>query len=177
MKFIVPALYSRRITNRPEMLGGENGIRNGGNVFKRHVFVVLTGGILAAVATAGVSSCGFCLDESKASAAVNPPTAFFGDRHFPVALAGQRFSISVTDATGNFGQANGAPIGSEITIGASYGIIKLADGNHALNVDDTTTLFFKVVEFPSQWNNIAQGAATFNPVVIVEVISTVHQSI
>lgn len=177
MKFVVPALYARRITNRPEMLGGENGIHNGGNVFNRHTFVVLTAGILAACASGAVSTCGFCLDESKASAAVNPPTAFFGDRHFPVALAGQRFSISVTDAAGHFGETAGGPILSEVTVGASYGIIKLADGNHALNVDNTTNLFFKVVEIPSVWNLQAQVAGTFNPVVIVEVISTIVQSI
>ena len=176
-RFTVPQIYARRITNRPEMIGGEMGIPDGANTFNRHTFVVLTAGLLAAVASGAVSTCGFCLDESKATALVNPPTQFFGDRHFPLALQAQRFAISVTDATGHYGEANGAPQLSEITIGEMYGIIKLADGNHALNVDNTTNDFFVVVEKPSQWNGIAQTAATFNPVVIVEVIPAVVQQV
>lgn len=174
---IVPDLYSRKGTNRPEMLGGENGIPDASNTFVAHVFVVLTTGALVAVASGAVVSCGFCLDESKTSSAVNPPTQMFGDRHFPVALENQRFAISVTDAAGHFGEANGAPQLSEVTIGEHYGILKLSDGSHAMNVDNTTNDFFTVVEKPSMWNGIAQDANTYNPVVIVEIVPAVIQNI
>lgn len=177
MPFTVPYLYAKQTTNRPEMLGGEMGIPDAGNTFNRHTFVVLTAGALAAVASAGVLSCGLSLDESKATAAVNPPQQFFGDRHFPVNLKGQRFAISVTDAAGNYGQAAGAPQLSEVVIGEKYGIIKLASGNHALNVDNTTNDFFVVVEKISHWQGTAQVAATYNPVVIVEVVDAAIQSI
>lgn len=177
MPFTVPRLHAHTITNRPEMLGGENGLPDGANTFNRHTFVVLTTGALVALATGAVLSCGLCLDESKATTAVNPPTQFFGDRHFPVSLKGQRFAVSVTDGSGNFTQANGAPQMSELTVGASYGIRKLASGDHALDVDNTTNLFFKVVEKISQWQGTVQDANTYNPVVIVEIVDAAIQSI
>lgn len=177
MSYTVPLLYSRKGTNRPEMLGGENGLPNAGNTFNAHVFVVLTAGALVVVASAATLTCGLSLDASKSESGVNPPYAMFGDRHFPVALEGQRFAISVTDASGNYGEANGAPQMSELTIGQTYGIIKLANGNHALNVDNTSNAFFKVVEKPSIWTGQAQDANTYNPVVIVEVVSAAIQSV
>lgn len=177
MPFTVPQLYAHAVTNRPEMLGGELGIPDGSNTFNRHTFVVQTTGALVALASGAVLSCGFCLDASKATTAIDPPTQFFGDRHFPVSLRGQRFAISVTDATGHYGEANGAPQLSEVTIGEMYGILKLADGNHALNVDNTTNDFFVVVEKLSQWQGQAQVAATYNPVVVVEVIAAARQDI
>lgn len=173
---IVPYLYSKKVTNRPEMIGGEMGIHNGGNTFSRHVFVVLTSGILAAVASTGVSTCGFCLDKSWPTDVINPPTQFFGDRHFPVALEGQRFAITVTDASAHFGQANGAPQTSAVAVGTKYGIL-LSAGVHYLNSADTTNLFFNLVEIPSTWNGVKQDANTYNPVVIVEVIGTIIQKV
>src|SRR5580765_6797888 len=101
---ITPRLYARKLTNRPEMVGGETGLPDGSNTFNAHTFVVLTSGSLVAVASAGVSSCGLVLDSSKTSTAVDPPNSFFGDRHFPVALEGQRFLVSVTDASGHVGE-------------------------------------------------------------------------
>jgi hypothetical protein len=174
---IVPQIYARKVTNRPEMLGGEFGYPNTGNTFNRHVFVVLTAGVLAAVASAGVLSCGLCLDASTTVTKATPPDNLLGGKHFPVNLEGQRFAISVTDAAGNFGEANGAPQMSEVVIGTKYGIIKLTDGNHALNVDNTTNLFFVVVEKPTSWNGIAQDANAYNPVVIVEVIPAAQQQV
>ena len=174
---IVPQLYARKITNRPEMVGGEFGLPNTGNTFNRHVFVVATAGVLAAVASAGILSCGLCLDASTTVTKATPPDNLLGGKHFPVALEGQRFAISVTDATGHFGVANGAPQMSEVVIGTNYGILKTAGGDHCLNVDNTTNLFFVVVEKPSIWNGIAQDADTYNPVVIVEVVSAAFQKV
>ncbi len=177
MPFTVPKLFARRVTNRPEMLGGQLGLVNTGNTFLAHTFVVATAGVLAAVASAGVLSCGLCLDASTTVTKPTPPDNILGGRHFPVALEGQRFSISVTDAAGHYGEAAGAPQLSEITVGSSYGIVKLSDGNHALNVDNTTQLFFVVVEKPAVWNGVAQDANTYNPVVIVEVVAACVQKI
>lgn len=175
--YTAPKLHARRVTNRPEMLGGEMGIPDASNTFLAHNFVVLTSGALVALASGAVLSCGLVLDESKATSTVNPPTQMFGDRHFPVALVGQRFAISVTDASGHYTAALGAPQMSEITIGEKYGIIKLSDGTHALNVDNTTNDFFVVVEKLTQWQGQAQDANTYNPVVIVEVIPAAIQDI
>lgn len=179
MPYYRPSLYARRITNRPEMCGGQNGYHDVGNTFLAHNFVVLTSNALVAVASAGVLSCGLVLDASKTGSTdvVNPPYDMFGDRHFPVLLEGQRFAISVTDATGNYGQANGAPQMSELAVGTSYGIIKLANGTHALNVDNVSQLFFTVVEKPDVFNGVKQTSATYNPVVIVEVIAACVQKV
>jgi hypothetical protein len=177
MSMIVPTLFERRITNRPEMIGGQYGLPNTGNTFNKHVFVVATAGVLAAVASAGTSSCGLCLDASTTVTVPTPPDNLLGGKHFPVALQGQRFAVSVTDSSGHVGQANGAPQMSGVTVGSSYGILKLSNGNHALNVSDTSNLFFIVVEKPDIWNGIKQDANTYNPVVIVEVVSAAIQNL
>jgi len=173
-----PQLFSRSLTNRPENIGGELGLDNGSNTFNAHTFVVLTAGVLAAVATGGTSSCGLVPDVSQPSGTLpTMPYIPFGTKHFPYALPGQRFTVSVTDSSGHVGQANSAPQLSAITKGSSYGIIKLGNGNHALNVSDTSNLFFTVVDIPSQWGGTAQTSATYNPVVIVEVVAAAQQKI
>lgn len=177
MPFTVPILYSRKITNEPQMLGGANGLLNTGQTFNRHTFVVLTSSVLHAVASAGTSTCGLCLDASTTVTTPTPPFQLLGGRHFPVALEGQRFAVSVTDASGNFGQTNSAPQTSGVTLGTSYGIIKLTSGDHALNVANTSNLFFTVVEIPTQWMGTVQDANTYNPVVIVEIVSAAIQKI
>lgn len=180
MSIIVPTLYARTGTNRPELLGGEVGIPDAANVFNRHSFVVLTSGALIAVATAGILTCGLCLDASKATALVDPPDQFFGDRHFPVNPKNQRFAISCFHTDGIVGQ-NGdvtpAPQMSDMIIGEAYGILRLANSNHVLNQSNTTNDFFIVVEKPSQYNGIIQDADTYNPVVIVEIVPAAIQLI
>lgn len=177
MPYNPPTIYARKVTNRPEQIGGEKGLPNTGNTFNTNTFVVLTTGVLAACATAAVLTCGLVLDASNLNTKPNPPTDFFGGKHFPLALEGQRLAVSVTDASGNFGQANSAPQTSAVSIGTKYGLIKLSNGNHALNSADTSTLFFQIVEIPSEWNGVKQDANTYNPVVIVEVISTIIQKV
>lgn len=173
---IKPTLFSRSVTNRPEMLGGETGLPDGSNSFSAYNFVVLTAGALAALADEAVLSCGLVLDDSKSSSAVNPPYAMFGDRHYPVALPNQRFAITVTDGSETLTEAAGAPQLSEVTIGERYGI-KLINGVHYLNVDNTTNDFFVVVDKPTMWGNTKQIATTYNPVVIVEVIPAAIQPV
>lgn len=177
MTMIVPTIYAKKVNNRPEQVGGEVGLPNTGNTFNAYTFVVLTAGVLAALATGATLSCGLVLDASNLNTVKNPPTDFFGGKHYPLALEGQRFAVSVTDSSGHIGQANSAPQASSLTLGSKYGIIKLSNGNHALNISDTSNLFFQVVEIPSRWNSINQDTTTYNPVVIVEIVSTTIQKV
>lgn len=177
MTMIAPFDYARKGVTRQEQVGGEMGIGNGGNTFLAFNFVVVASGILAALATGAVLSCGLVYDNSTTVTKVDPPNHFFGPNHFPLTLEGQRFAVSVTDSSGHVGQANSAPQLSAISLGAKYGLIKLSNGVHALNVSDTSTVFFQVVEIPSKWNGVLQDATTYNPVVIVEIISACIQKI
>lgn len=178
MPYLRPSLYAKRDNTRSEIIGGELGLPDASNTFLAHNFVVFTTGALVAVASAGVLACGLVPDASKSSTAIDPPYSPFGDKHFPYSLGGgQRFAVSVTDASGNYGEADGAPQMSEVTIGEAYGILKLADGTHALNVDNTTNDFFVVVEKPTMFNGTAQDSTTYNPIVIVEVIPAAIQRV
>lgn len=172
---IIPLVVGRRGGNRQEAIGGELGYPNGSNVFIQNAFVVLTAGNLAALATGAVLAGGFAVSASVASTDIDPPYAFFGDRHWPIALRGTRFAITVTDASGNIGEAAGAPQLSEITVGSSYGVYKASDGSHQLNVDETSNTIFTVVEKPELFDGVEQDADTYNPVVIVEVIESKQQ--
>jgi hypothetical protein len=175
---IKPTLYARTLTNRPELLGGETGLPDSGNTLVAGQFVVLTSGALVAVADGEVLSCGQVLDASKATTAIDPPYAMFGDRHFPLSLKGSRFAITVTDGSETLTEASGAPQLSEVTIGEKYGIKLVAGtGIHYLDVDNTTNDFFVVVEKPANFRGIVQTATTYNPVVIVEVIAAAIQDI
>jgi hypothetical protein len=169
-QIILPTYVGRKGNNRAEAIGGESGYPDGSNSFIANSFVVLTNGELVSVATDGVLACGLVLDESKSATTVDPPYEIFGDRHWPLALSGCIFAVSVTDDSENIGEANSAPQLSEIAIGSSYGIKKGADGTHYLNVDETSTTLFTVLEKPESWNGVEQDADTYNPVVLVEVI-------
>lgn len=172
-----PTPYSRVGGTRPETIGGENGLSDGSNTFNAFNFVVYTAGALAAIASAATSACGLVPDKSNGAGNVpNPPSNFFGGNHFPFSLVGMRFIVSITDSAGHIGQANGAPTLSAITKGNSYGV-KLVNGVHMLNKDDTTNLFFTVVDIPSQWGGTKQDSTVYNPVVIVEVVSAAIQKI
>lgn len=178
---IRPRIVYRVGNNRQELIGGEMGISDGASVFPVNTFVVLTAGILVAVASAGAAACGFCQDASKATTAIDPPTQFFGDKHFPINLKGMVFAISVTDATGHVGEADGAPQLSEVTIGEKYGLLRLTsgtyDGYQFLNVDDTTADFFEVVEKPTTFDGIGQLATAYNPIVFVRILDSAIQAV
>lgn len=177
MPMIVPQIYAKRDTNRPVQIGGPLGLPCTGNTFNAYTFGVVDTGNLRAVATGEVTSCGLLLAASNTNTKVNPPTDFFGGKFFPVQLPGQRFAVSVTDSSGHVGQANSAPQFTAVTVGSKYGIIKLSNGNHALNISDTSTVFFTVVEIPLNWASNVQNATinNYNPVVIVEFAGTNQQ--
>ena len=175
---IMPRLWKRTSNNRQELLGGEMGYPDGANSFLARSFVVLTAGVLAAVASEEVLCLGMSPDESKADATINPPTQFFGDRHFPYNPKDQIFLISVSSGAGTtFGEANAAPQRSDITLGDEYGLLRPATGPHAgkqfLASDDTTTTLFVVVELPDDIHDgVKQNDDTFNPVVAVRIIES-----
>lgn len=177
MPMILPQIYAKRGNTRPEQIGGPSGIPCASNVFNAYTFGVVTSAAIVAVATGGTTSVGLILAASNTNTVPTPPTDFFGGKFYPVALPGQRFAVSVTDSSGHVGQANSAPQFTGVTVGNKYGIIKLSNGNHALNISDTSNLFFTVVEIPEEWASNKQNATinNYNPVVIVEFAGTVQQ--
>lgn len=177
MSMIVPQIYARKITGRPELVGGELGIPCNSNTFNAYAFVVATAGVLVAIATGATLACGQVLAPSNLNTVVNPPSDFFGGKFFPLALDGTRFAVNITDGSGHVGQANSAPQLSSVTLGGKYGVYKLASGYHALNEADTSNLIFQVVQIPSQYNGIKQDSTTYNGVVIVEFIGTTIQKV
>lgn len=174
---ITPRIVGKSGGTRPVKVGGENGYPDGSNTFLQGNFLVLTAGDLAALATDAVLAGAFATDDSKSSTDIDPPYAMIGDKHFPFGLAGLRFAISVTDDSENIGEANSAPQLSEISVGSSYGIVKGSAGLHYLNADETSNTIFTVVEKPEMFDGIAQTSATYNPVVIVEVIASKIQTL
>ena len=171
-QIIVPQVVGRRGGNRIEAIGGESGYADGANSFIANSLVVLTAGALVAVATDGVSACGFVPDASKDSASIDPPYSMFGDKHWPFDLRGLLIAMSVSDDSENIGEANSAPQLSDITLGSSYGVLLGATGIHYVNQAETSNTLVKVVEKPEMFNGVEQDADTYNPVVIVEVIDS-----
>lgn len=177
-RIIRPTIAYRIGQNRQELIGGELGYPNAANVFPVCSFVVLTANALISVASAGILACGYTQDASKLVTTIDPPAAPFGDKHFPINLRDMVFAVSVTDAAFNVGEANAAPILSEVAVGTKYGIVRrAADLLHAMNVDNVTNLIFEVVEKPLVWDGVAQTADTFNPVVLVKFVDGTIQGI
>lgn len=181
-RIIRPQMYMRAENNRQEMLSVQDGIADGANEFKANSFVVLTAGLVAAVVTGGVLTCGFVVDDSKAKAEIDPPYAPFGDKHFPFNLNEMIFLISVTNGTGAVGQAALAPKMSDIVLGAEYGLIRPVgganDGIQMLNSADATTTLFKVVDKPREIPfGQRQDANTYNPIVAVKIIESKIQKL
>lgn len=174
---ITPRIVGKSDGTRLVKVGGENGYPDGSNTFLAGNFLVLSSGDLAALATDAVLAGAFATDDSKSSTTIDPPYALIGDKHFPFKLNGVKFAISVTDDSENIGEANSAPQLSEISVGSSYGILKGAAGLHYLNVDETSNTIFTVVEKPEQFDGVFQTAATYNPVVIVQVIASKIQTL
>lgn len=178
---ILPQIHQRISNNRHELIGGETGYPDGVNTFLEDSFVVLTGGELVAVVSAGVLACGYCQDAAKASAAINPPDAPFGDRHFPHNLDGMIFAISITNGAGAFGVVAGAPVLAAVSVGTRYGIYRETAGVNIgmqfLNSANTTNLFFEVVEKPAIWDGVKQGADMYNPIVFVKIVPAAIQPV
>lgn len=142
---------------------------NGATTFRAGSFVKLAAGILVPCVTADVICYGWCRDESHAETEL-PPQALFGQNHWPFDPNSAYFVMNITNAAGDIGQAAGAPQLSAAVVGTAYGIVRDADGYQMLNVEDTTTLFGKVVAlYPNQ------ALTDYNGLVLVEVLKDVVQ--
>lgn len=143
---------------------------NGATAFQRHSFVYIASGILVPVLTAGVLCYGWSPDESHASTD-RPPTALFGQNHWPFDPAHSQFVMNITDSSGHIGQAAGAPQLSAAVVGTSYGVYRDANGFQMLDVANTTNLFAKVIAlYPNQ------ALTDYNGLVLVEILPAVIQA-
>lgn len=143
---------------------------------------------LHAVATAGVLACGICPDASvvPAQAPPTPPTALYGDRHWPFNLVGTQFQMNIAAFSGGgavVGQANSAKQLSSITVGSTYGIATATTGTYAgyqfLDPTNTSNLLLTVVDIPSLGGvGISpQTSATYNGIVTVQIATNLLQSV
>lgn len=183
---IMPRIYKRRTTNRQEQLGGELGYPDdtanstfATSKFLKGNFVVLTSGILKPVQTDGIVALGHSADESKHDTTVNPPSALFGNRHWPFHLRGMQFLINVANDANAVGEANSAAQLSAVTLGSSYGLTRPTSGTYAgyqlLNSQETSLTLFTVVEIPTVIDGEKQDTNTYNGLVVVEVIESKQQ--
>jgi hypothetical protein len=144
----------------------KQGLPCGNNVFLARSLVYLTGGgQLAAVPTGGTAVYGQAPGPSVTGQEI-PPAALYKEV-FPWDLREAQLNINITNGDGARG--DDGPTLADVAVGGQYGITRFADGDeigmHALNVDDTTNTFFKVIGiFPGQ------SADDHNPVVLVEIL-------
>ena len=140
------------------------------SVFLPNSFVVLSGGLLVAVATAGVLVYGWSADKSHLSTD-HAPDALYGQNHWPFDPTDAQFVMNITDNSGHIGQAAGAPQLSVAVVGTSYGIYKNTGGYQMVNISDTTNKLFTVMAlYPNQ------ALTDYNGRVIVKVIDTCIQA-
>lgn len=142
---------------------------NGATAFPANSFVKLAAGILVPCVTGDVVCYGWSHDASHAATDV-PPTALFGQNHWPFNLEGCLFVMNITGATGQIGQANSAPQLSAAVVGTSYELYRDANGFQMLNVAATTNKFAKVTALYSN-----QALTDYNGLVIVEILPAVFQ--
>lgn len=173
---IYPRLLKKRGNNRQEMLTAQTGYADGANSFPAFSFVVYASSLIGAVATAGVSCCGYVLDADKASTAVNPPTQFFGDKHWPINPRGCQFLVNISNNANAVGQANSAPQLSAVSIGTSYGLTRPTSGTYSgyqfLNTQDTSTTLFTIVDIPASVDGVDNSSTVYNGLVLVELIES-----
>lgn len=178
----MPRLIKKRGNNRQEMMTGQSGYADGSNSFNAFSLVVYASALIGAVATAGVSCCGYVLDASKATALVNPPDQFFGDKHWPLNIRGLQFLMNVSNNANAVGAANSAPLGSAVAVGTSYGITRPTSGTYSgfqfVNSQDTTNLILRVVDIPTRVDGVDNTpGTTYNGLVVVEVIDAAIQQL
>lgn len=143
---------------------------NGATAFPARSFVKLAAGILVPCVTDDVVCYGWCPDSSHA-VTDQPPTALFGQNHWPFNPKDCYFVMNITGATGQIGQAAGAPQLSAAVVGTAYALFRDANGFQMLDVSDTTNDFAKVVAlYPNQ------ALTDYNGLVIVELLDAVIQA-
>lgn len=156
-------------------------ISNGSNSFLARSLVVISSGVLAAVASAAVLCYGWSSDESKGTTGIGiqPPQAFFGPNHYPFQLdENAELIINVGTVSSNalvVGQANTAKQQSDAVIGTSYGIARATSGTYSgfqvLDPTNTTQLFFVVTGYPD-----FTSPTDYNGLVRVKLLKAVLQA-
>lgn len=147
---------------------------NGATAFFARSFVKLASGVLTPCVSADTLCYGQSPDESHASTDL-PPVALHGAMHWVFDPKDAEFIVNICDATGNVGEANGAPQLSEVVVGTSYNLFRptsgLYTGYQMLNVDLTAAPFFKVIAiYPNQ------ALTDFNGLVLVKLVEAVIQA-
>lgn len=181
---ILPKIYQRKGNFKIETHASQSGFSDdtsstydypeGGTFVYKH-----TDGKLRPVATDGVSVFGYTATGWLGDAATpEGPYNVRGNVKDVINPSGMRFAVTVTDGSATVGASG--PTLSSVAIGTAYGCIRPTSGDYLdyqmLDSSDTTNDLFVVVEKPTIYNGVTQDAATTNPVVIVELVSTTIQS-
>jgi hypothetical protein len=143
-------------------------LTDGGNTFPANSIVQINSGALRAVPTGGVAAYGWANSPSRSATIAPPdslPLGLADERHYPFDPEGAIFVLNITDASGNIGEANGAPTLAEAVIGSEFGIHTATNGVQFVNVDETTDTLFKVVGWVD-----GQSSTDYNGKVYVQII-------
>ena len=169
----MPVVYQEGANNMSTQKGP---ITDGGNSFTASSLVVVTAAALVLVATAGTAIYGLSPDSSHLSTDV-PPTALFGQNHYPFDLKGRTLILNATDGTvGHIGTANdGSYTSLGLAVGQQFGILTPTTGAYAgyqlLDTSNTTQKLFTVVGIHPQ-----SATTDINPRVLVKVLDSAIQS-
>ena len=147
---------------------------NGATAFTARSFVKLASGVLTPFVSADTACFGQAPGPSHDSADL-PPVSLHANMHWCFDPKDAIFIVNITDASGNVGQANGAPQLSEVVIGTSYNLLRPTTGTYTgyqmLNVDTTAAPFFKVVGiYPNQ------SLSDYNGLVLVKIVESIIQA-
>lgn len=143
---------------------------NGATAFLERSFVKYASAVLTPCVTDDIICFGQAPGPSHSSTDL-PPVSLYGNLHWCFDPRHAIFIVNITDASGNIGQANGAPQLSEVTIGQQYALYRNADGYQMMDVDDTTNDFFRVIGiYPNQ------SLTDYNGLVLVELVESVIQA-
>lgn len=150
----------RLVRQTQNMQSQKNPIGDGSNSFLARALVVISSGVLAAVATGGTLTYGLSPDASHLSTD-QPPVTLYGENHYPFYLGeGAELELNVGTVSSNalvVGQANSAQQQSAAVIGTSYGIATATSGTYAgyqvLDPTNTTNLLFVVTGYPPYTNS------------------------
>ena len=169
----MPVIYQEGSNNLASQKGP---ITDGGNVFAAGSLVVVTAAALVLVATAGTAVYGQSPDSSHLSTDV-PPTALFGQMHYPFDLKGRTLVMNVTDGTvGHIGTtSDGSWTSLSLAVGSQFGIVTPTTGAYAgyqlVDQSNTTQKMFTVVGLHPQ-----SATTDINPRILVKMIDSVLQS-
>lgn len=154
------------------------------NTILKNAFVTLTAGVLVAVATDGVLLYGWMPDSSHLATDI-PPTALFGENHWPFSPVEAEFEINVAALSAN-APVTGASAKTiaDVVLGGVYAIATATSGVYAgfqfLDPTDTTNTLFQVTAIPGLTDPLMVPsfgvAGDYNPRVRVKIIPSKIQN-